>query len=99
MREKDFSGYDVVFHVAGIAHVNAKKNMEALILQVNTDLAIETAATRKEVQYKAIHLHEQHIVYGESKSPNLLLLPRIQNRIQMASMATASFMQRLVSRS
>lgn len=24
-REKSFSGYDVVFHVAGIAHVNAKK--------------------------------------------------------------------------
>ena len=24
-REKDFSGYDSVIHVAGIAHINAKK--------------------------------------------------------------------------
>ena len=27
----DFSPYDVVFHVAGIAHVDAKDDMEAII--------------------------------------------------------------------
>ena len=39
-RDTDFSIYDVVYHVAGIAHVNAKANMEALYYKVNRDLTI-----------------------------------------------------------
>ena len=49
-REKNFGGYDAVFHVAGIAHsdngkVNAEK--EAKYYSVNTDLAVETAQKAK----------------------------------------------------
>ena len=40
-KNADFGKYDVVFHVAGIAHVNAKKSMEALYYKVNRDLTIE----------------------------------------------------------
>jgi len=75
-REKDFSGYDVVFHVAGIAHVNAKKNMEALYYKVNTDLAIETAVHAKQCNVKQFIFMSSMIVYGESKS----LKPVIINR-------------------
>ena len=37
----DYSKYDVVYHVAGIAHVNADPKMEALYYKVNRDLTIE----------------------------------------------------------
>ncbi|GHV00316.1 UDP-glucose 4-epimerase [Clostridia bacterium] len=42
-RAFDFSGYDCVFHVAGIAHDIGKKKDAALYYKVNTELAIETA--------------------------------------------------------
>ena len=43
-REKDFSGYDTVFHVAGIAHAdigNVSEEVKAKYYAINTDLAIE----------------------------------------------------------
>ena len=45
-REKSFSGYDAVFHVAGIAHSDNGKipaEKEKLYRSVNTDLTVETA--------------------------------------------------------
>jgi len=44
-REKAFSGYDVVFHVAAIVHVHEKK--KDLYYQVNRDLAVEVAKKAK----------------------------------------------------
>lgn len=67
-REKSFAGYDVVFHVAGIAHVKAKKSQEALYYKVNTDLAIETARKAKADGVKQFIFMSSMIVYGESKS-------------------------------
>ena len=49
-REKDFSGFDVVFHVAGIAHAdvgNVSEEVKKKYYAVNTDLAIETAKKAK----------------------------------------------------
>ncbi len=42
----DFSGYDTVFHVAGIAHADLK-NADDLYFKVNRDLAIKTAVKAK----------------------------------------------------
>ena len=42
-REKSFSGYDSVFHVAGIAHQKETKENAHLYYEINRDLAIETA--------------------------------------------------------
>ena len=42
----DFSGYDVVYHVAGIAHADLK-NSDELYFRVNRDLAVKTAAKAK----------------------------------------------------
>lgn len=39
-KKADYSQYDTVFHVAGIAHVNADPKMEPLYYKVNRDLAI-----------------------------------------------------------
>ena len=46
-REKSFNGYDVVFHVAGIAHVSTNPKLKDLYYKVNRDLAIETAKKPK----------------------------------------------------
>lgn len=42
-KEKDFSSYDAVFHVAGIAHQKESAKNEHIYYEVNRDLAIETA--------------------------------------------------------
>ena len=46
-RQKDFHGYDVVFHVAGIAHVKETKENKHLYYEINRDLAVETAKKSK----------------------------------------------------
>lgn len=68
-REKDFSGYDSVFHVAGIAHSDSGKisaEKEKLYRSVNTDLTIETAKKAKADGAKQFIFMSSAIVYGES---------------------------------
>ena len=67
-RDADFSIYDVVYHVAGIAHVNAKANMEALYYKVNRDLTIEVAQKAKEAGVKQFIFMSSMIVFHESRS-------------------------------
>lgn len=67
-KEKDFSQYDVVFHVAGIAHVSSNPNMEDLYYKVNRDLAIETAEKAKKEGVKQFIFMSSIIVYGDSSS-------------------------------
>ena len=67
-RDTDFSQYDVVYHVAGIAHVNAKANMEALYYKVNRDLTIEVAQIAKEAGVKQFIFMSSMIVFHESRS-------------------------------
>lgn len=43
----DFSKFDVVFHVAGIAHIKETKKNRELYYKVNRDLAVETAIKAK----------------------------------------------------
>ena len=65
----DFSNYDTVFHVAGIAHAdvgNVSKETEKLYYQVNCDLAYETALKAKEANVKQFIYMSSIIVYGES---------------------------------
>lgn len=67
--EKDFSGYDTVFHVAGIAHSDNGKisvEKEKMYYSVNTDLAIETAQKAKADGAKQFIFMSSAIVYGES---------------------------------
>ena len=65
----DFSKYDVVFHVAGIAHVDLKKNteeQEKLYFSVNTDLAAETAEKAKADGVGQFIFMSSAIVYGDA---------------------------------
>ncbi|SDQ14129.1 NAD-dependent epimerase/dehydratase family protein [Carnobacterium viridans] len=65
---KDFSLYDVVFHVAGIAHVSTDPKMEDLYYQVNRDLTIEIAKKAKSEGVKQFIFMSSIIVYGDSTS-------------------------------
>ncbi len=69
-RDKNFSGYDVVFHVAGIAHVSTDPNMEELYYKVNRDLTIETAKKAKTEGVKQFIFMSSIIVYGDSSHIN-----------------------------
>ena len=46
-KEKDFSKYSVIFHIAGIAHIKETKENHNLYYQVNRDLAYEIAEKSK----------------------------------------------------
>lgn len=68
-REKDFSGYDSVFHVAGIAHSdngNISAEKEKLYRSVNTNLTVETAKKAKADGVKQFIFMSSVIVYGDS---------------------------------
>jgi len=67
-KQADFSKYDVVYHVAGIAHVNADPKMEPLYYKVNRDLTIEIAKHAKENGVKQFIFMSSQIVFHESKS-------------------------------
>lgn len=67
-KKADFSQYDVVYHVAGIAHVNADPKMEALYYKVNRDLTIEVAKQAKAAGVKQFIFMSSQIVFHESQS-------------------------------
>ncbi len=67
-KQADFTQYDVVFHVAGIAHVDPKPEMAPLYYKVNRDLTIEIARHAKQAGVKQFVFMSSQIVYHASKS-------------------------------
>ena len=68
-RDRDFGSYDIVFHVAGIAHAdvgNVTDEVKAKYYAVNTDLAIETAEKAKKEGVKQFVFMSSAIIYGDS---------------------------------
>lgn len=68
-RDRDFSGYDSVFHVAGIAHSDNGKISEEkakLYYAVNTELSIEAAQKAKADGAGQFIFMSSAIVYGNS---------------------------------
>lgn len=68
-RQKDFSIYDTVYHVAGIAHSDIKKvsdERKAFYYKINTELAIETASKAKNDGVKQFIFMSSAIIYGNS---------------------------------
>ena len=68
-RDKSFASYDVVYHVAGIAHSDSGKisaEKEKLYRSVNTNLTIETAKKAKAEGVKQFIFMSSAIVYGDS---------------------------------
>ncbi len=68
-RQKEFSAYDTVYHVAGIAHTdvgNVSEYVKAKYYAINTDLAINTAKKAKEDGVKQFVFMSSAIIYGDS---------------------------------
>lgn len=64
-KNKEFSQYDVVFHVAGIAHVSSEPKMEELYYKVNRDLTIDTCKKAKAEGVKQFIFMSSIILYGD----------------------------------
>jgi len=60
----DFSNYDAVYHVAGIAHIKEVPENEELYYLVNRDLAIKVAKRAKEAGVKQFIFMSSMSVYG-----------------------------------
>lgn len=67
-KDFDFSKFDVIFHVAGIAHVSKKKSLEELYYKVNRDLTIETAKKAKESGVGQFIFMSSMIVYNSKET-------------------------------
>lgn len=70
-REYDFSGYDSVFHVAGIAHSDtgkASEEIKAKYYRVNTELTVETAQKAKVEGVSQFVFMSSAIVFGSKNS-------------------------------
>ena len=68
-RNHDFSIYDTVFHVAGIAHADVghvSEEVRKLYYKVNTELTLETAIQAKKSGVRQFIYMSSIIVYGES---------------------------------
>ena len=59
-----FKGYDVVFNVAGIAHIKETKKNQHLYYEVNRDLAVQIAKAAKDAGVKQLILLSSMSVYG-----------------------------------
>jgi len=66
-KKKDFSGFDVIFYVAGIVHVKESKKNRTLFYKVNRDLVLETAQKAKKEGVKQFIFLSTMNVYGIEK--------------------------------
>jgi len=63
-KEKDFSAYDTVVHVAGIAHRKETRDNQQLYYKVNRDLAYEVAQKAQKENVKQFIFFSSMSVYG-----------------------------------
>lgn len=66
-RMASFADVDVVFHVAGIAHVSSDPSMADLYYRVNRDLTLEVAAAARAAGVRQFIFMSSAIVYGSSQ--------------------------------
>ena len=65
-KDWNFKGYDVIFHVAGIAHRKATPKNKELYFRVNRDLTFDVAQKAKENKIKQfIYMSSMSVFHGE----------------------------------
>ena len=80
--KKDFTKYDVVFNVAGIAHAdvgNVSEETEKLYYSVNTDLAVKIAEKAKASNVKQFIFMSSMIIYSGVEVVNETTQPNPEN--------------------
>lgn len=63
---KDFSFFDVVIDVAGIAHINITDDMEDLFYSINRDMTVDICKTAKDAGVKQFIFLSSMNVYGDN---------------------------------
>jgi UDP-glucose 4-epimerase len=66
LENANFSQYDVIFYVSGIAHISANSKMEESYFKINRDLTISVAKKAKFDGVKQFIFMSSIIVYGNS---------------------------------
>ena len=95
-KDKDFSVYDVVFHVAGIAHIKETAENADLYYKVNRDLVVETAQKAKQDGVKHFVFLSSMSVYGIDKgSINKNTLPTPNNHYGKSKLQAEQRIQKL----
>jgi len=82
----DWSGYDSIIHVAGIAHNSSNKSLENLYYSVNRDLTVQVASKAKKEGVRHFVYMSSMIVFGTDQA----LLDKIQCLSQIISMVIVS---------
>ncbi|HEM4053472.1 TPA: NAD-dependent epimerase/dehydratase family protein [Streptococcus suis] len=72
-QEFDFSVYDSVFHVAGIAHFSKDESKKDLYYKVNTELTEKVATIAKQAGVNQFIFMSSIIVYGDSTSSERII--------------------------
>ena len=73
-RNFDFSGFDSVYHVAGIAHAdisNVSEETKRMYYAVNCDLAVETAMKARDAGVRQFIYMSSLLVYGDRGSSSV----------------------------
>lgn len=65
-KKKDFSGCDVILHVAGIVHKKEKPDMRTLYRIVNTELSVQTAKKARDEGVHQFIFMSSMSVYGKN---------------------------------
>lgn len=92
----DFTQFDIVFHVAGIAHVTTKKNMDDIYMRVNRDLAVEVAKKSEKSGVKQFLFMSSMIVYNKKVSKiTFNTLPEPNNKYGLSKLLAEQDIMRL----
>lgn len=75
-KQIDFGKYDSILHTAGIAHVEARADMEQLYYKINRDLTIACCQKAKADGALQFAFLSSIIVYGESKSLDPVIITK-----------------------
>lgn len=67
-KQHDFSQYDTILHLAGIAHVSTDPNMADLYYEVNRDLTIAVAEKAKQEKVQQFIFMSSMIVFGKPEN-------------------------------
>ncbi|MEF2246815.1 NAD-dependent epimerase/dehydratase family protein [Paenibacillus sp. IITD108] len=92
-KQSSFSNYDVILHVAGIAHVDASSGNEELYYQVNRDLTIQLAEKSKNDGVSQFIFLSSMIVFGESNINNPYMVVNNSSKPNPSSFYGASKLQ------
>jgi nucleoside-diphosphate-sugar epimerase len=96
----NFSDYDVILHVAGIAHVSTNNNMKDLYYKINRDLTERIAKKAKNENVKQFIFLSSIIVYGkENGTINIDTVPNPDNFYGESKLQAEKLIQSLDSES